>query len=441
MDWEKHRATEETWRTQTAEYVAALNAFVKMGEEEGWDAAGAQPEDPRTEALGRAVVDVVREANESGEWRELRGRYPTAHAPLIPLLEAKATGIRQCAFVDDVRVIAHTGGPGETLVCVFGIDGESEVLDARAAGVSWDRKHVALVKDERVEVREGLDGAVVATMALPRGDEDLPEAYAGLDESELALGAIVGVRPFRKGKAVLLVTGSGVWVCRERGVKRLFPDRAWLAERAEEWEDDDAWFPSLAMVHGEVSPDGKLVAAGAQDSQHVVMKRDGEVVARFGPIGSEYPHHAGFSPDDKWAFFNSCHFYNGVSVKVRRRHLEGLYADGYDDHEHAELLSGGPRVYSSAWHDGAFLLGTSNGYVVGIDAETSEMRFRHFVGSTVNGVDVSPDGSTMAIATYAGFLSLVALNADEPDPYVIGTGSNRELLRYVKWRGEKLWRW
>ena len=62
------------------------------------------------------------------------------------------------------------------------------------------------------------------------------------------------------------------------------------------------------------------------------------------------------------------------------------------------------------------------------------------VGSSVGGLDVSPDGGFLAVATYAGFLSLIALGAGR-GPHQIGTLPHREVLRFVQWRGESLWRW
>ena len=452
MDWESHAALTTEWREKTLGYVAAINAFVAelfAGKEPD------QPEDPRTEELGGKVVEVVRQANAEGAWKELRERVPPAHAPFIPHLEAQAVAIEQVAFVDDETVIARVGAPWKSgVVRVFHPDGASEVLHGvQAAGVSPGGDFVALVFEERCEVRERLDGPALHTFALPHGMEGYPpispERAEEWEWEPEGCGAIVSVQPFPKGRAVLLAANSGVYVLEESGPRRLFPDAESIAEDDDD-DDGEPYTPEFSMLHAAMSPDGKHIACGSQDSAHLVYDRKGKRVARFGPVGSEYPHHAAFSGDRRWAIFNSCHFYNGATCKLRRRHLEGLDEGSYEEFEHLEWLSHGPRVYASAWWakpgtQGVWLLGDSGGYVLGIDAESSDLVLRHFVGSTIGGIAVSPDGSRLAITTVAGFLVICDLEQDAPAPHQIGWSRDGkhpvERIRFVQWSGEDLWRW
>ena len=53
---------------------------------------------------------------------------------------------------------------------------------------------------------------------------------------------------------------------------------------------------------------------------------------------------------------------------------------------------------------------------------------------------VSPEQSKLAVGTYGGMLHVLDLRSKEMDEYGIGTGTLRELERYVLWRGEEpLW--
>ncbi|HUH02960.1 MAG TPA: hypothetical protein VML75_13275, partial [Kofleriaceae bacterium] len=97
-------------------------------------------------------------------------------------------------------------------------------------------------------------------------------------------------------------------------------------------------------------------------------------------------------------------------------------------------------VYASDWVDGVFALGGAHGYVYGV-TPAGEERWRHFVGSTIGGVALAPDGRTLAVATAAGFLVLLDTQPTAPDPTLIGTAGFRELIRYVSWQGERIWRW
>ena len=69
------------------------------------------------------------------------------------------------------------------------------------------------------------------------------------------------------------------------------------------------------MEHGAVSRDGRFVAVGCQDSSHLVYDDQLELIGDIGNQ-SEYPHYAVFSADQSMIAFNSCHFYNGITVGV-----------------------------------------------------------------------------------------------------------------------------
>lgn len=49
-------------------------------------------------------------------------------------------------------------------------------------------------------------------------------------------------------------------------------------------------------------------------------------------------------------------------------------------------------------------------------------------------MDISADGRTLVAASYAGFISLIALDSGRPD-WQIGTGEHAEVRRWLFWKG------
>jgi hypothetical protein len=245
---------------------------------------------------------------------------------------------------------------------------------------------------------------------------------------------LLGVHVFPDGKGALVVRRDGLFLARVRGVTRLYPDAAGLDELA---NDPDGGVPEYDMMHAAISPDGQLIACGHQDSQHLIMRPSGEYVGWFGPLHSSYPHHAAFSPDGSLAIFNSCHFYNGVTIAVATRELAEVRIAKFTEDPRLTTLERGTRVYASAFHAGAVLLGDAYGTV----RATGERRWRHFAGSTISGLDVSPAGNRLVITTAAGYLQFVDLDQPEPDPFQIGSGNHHERLRFVYWKDAPLLRW
>lgn len=443
MDWETHEALANEWRQKTGAYVEAINAFVAKGLTEGWEAAGEQPRDPRDEALGAKVAAVASAANEAGVWAELRARFPPAQAPFIEILKERAVGLGDVVFVSEDRVAARVGSPWQPDgVVAFGFEGETEhgPKGAVGLGASPDRRHLAFVLEDEVLVTEGWGGAELGRYPRPRGDEGAVDGVEELEADEdPAFVEQVAVVP--GGGAVLLATSRGVFLTSDTGVRRIAPDPEQLAERVEHWDFDGEPYPLRTdMTHVAVSPDGTLIACGYQDSQHELRKMDGTLLGAFGPLHSEYPHHAAFDPVGAKLIVNSCHFYGGVTSIGEVAELVGLQLGAYEEDIRLLPLEEGARVYDSAFHEGHWLLGDANGYVRAV-TPGGDLGWQHFIGSSIGGIDVSPSGGRLAIATAAGYVALLEKD-DAPDPYRIAYRSPfRERIRYVRWAGEPLMRW
>jgi hypothetical protein len=63
-------------------------------------------------------------------------------------------------------------------------------------------------------------------------------------------------------------------------------------------------------------------------------------------------------------------------------------------------------------------------------------RWQHFIGSSVGSIDISADSKTLAVSTYAGFISIIRLNAGHQPSSQIGNGNHFEERRWIFWKDE-----
>jgi len=208
--------------------------------------------------------------------------------------------------------------------------------------------------------------------------------------------------------------------------------------RLSEYPEDPLSF-DLAMPHGAISRDGKFIAIGSQDSSHLVFNENYEQIADIGNQ-SEYPHYTLFSQDNTMLAMNSCHFYNGCTIGVKTAILEGLETEPYKDDERVVVLNESARVYAGVSRNGEFIIGDASGYIRAMD-ETGKLIWQLFLGSSIGDMDISEDGKFLLVSTYAGFLAKYDLDSAEKAPHQIGSGSQRELFRWVFWKGEKPLLW
>jgi hypothetical protein len=113
-----------------------------------------------------------------------------------------------------------------------------------------------------------------------------------------------------------------------------------------------------------------------------------------------------------------------------------LKTEPYEEHPKTPVVEDGARVYAAAHRGDEFIIGDANGYLRAF-SHAGEMRWQHFLGSSFSAIDVSPDGKQLIASTYAGFVSIIALDAGRKAPYQIGTGEHLELRRWLFWKNEE----
>lgn len=423
---------QQQWQSAALRYTRDINRYVEDGMNQGWDGL-KEPTLPNTEHLlpaWQAALEAhnqaPRDAAELDAWRDA---WPPTHFALQARLEAEGRAIPALVLLDDGTLLARIG-PAHEDGQVVRINGQQieKVSQGEFFGRCPQRRFFAWSAPSGIRVTDGWNGPQVAEFPWPTGREGLPDNVPLDENAQIDPSALI---PFPDGKRVLLISSDGIFVLHAGGATRIL-------RRPEEFDKDlaDGVTPEdlavgLSMEHGAISPDGQWIAIGEQSGHHLVLNAELEVVAEVGPAG-EYPHFAMFNQAGDRLILNACHFYNGGTLGVAVDDLPGLRTDFYSDDPRTPVLQDGARVYAGAARNDEFIVGDAYGYLRAF-SETGEERWQHYVGSSFTAMDISPDGKTLVTATYAGIISLIALDAGRP-AWQIGTGEHHERRRWLFWK-------
>ena len=441
VNWREHEGLSRLWQAEGTAYADAIRAYLAEGERSGWKEELPEPQDPRV-PLADPVLALVREANRAGDVDSLRARFAPAYSPFAPRLKANGQHVGPTYWVDHRRVVTRIGTSYQPNRWVVVDPSDRTVTDlpgARAVGPCPNRRFWAVAGDERVDVRDGWDGPVLRTFAWPGewGGSDAQGKRFVPPERPPAVEQLVC---WPDGNRLLVVTTGYAFALDQRGATLLLPDRtADAGDGSLQPGRDDLLRLDEHMVHGAVSPDGELVAVGSQSSMHDVYDASLTRVGRIGRVGSEYPHFAMFAADGGQLVLNSCHFYNGFTCGIERRHLRGINLDDWADDPRTTKIQDGARVYAGAAVGDSYLLGDAYGGVYEV-SRAGVTRGKLHVGSTITGLDVTRDDRQLAVSTFAGFVAFFERGA-EPDPQQLYDLTARETRRLILWREEATALW
>jgi hypothetical protein len=399
------------WNEKGAQYAKDVNEMVEFGETHGWDKwKGKEPADERSH-LADDVLKALQEANDSNTVNEFRSVCPPAHTPFIKYHEEKGQCISDIYCIDNSKIVFITGAPYETRQAYLLDEDKLQVLDSDivSVGKSPLGNCFAIAKGKKVSTSFGWQGTNLYEFDLPAVDD-------------LAITQLI---PFNDGSRVLLVSAQGIFHLSENGSQLLHP---------EEDPDDDEWTSSIDMEHAALSPDNSLICAGDQGSVHRILNNDLVQIADIGPQ-SEYPHFALFSKDNSHLIMNSCHFYWGATIGVHTNQLNSL------DDESYTVIDEQCRIYAGVATSQYYIVGDASGYIRAFDT-TGKKVWEHFLGSTVTGMAISEDESTLYVACYSGILHKLIIGKGKRDAHAIGNADLYEEFRLLLWKGEeKVLRW
>lgn len=446
----------EQWQSGGEGYVAAIRAhqfaMAAHAHQTDSDTDGEEDEDPPTDDLPEdprkasapTVLQLARVVNRHGdEALAERFRQRFAFAPDAFVRTAAKAGqfIGPAFLLAEGRMLARIGPTYSDSVHWVQIEGTAVTpLPAlQGLGRSADGQCFAQSDGTHLTTHRGFGGPQIAQWPLPHGNEGIPESMG------LAGGAL-GRRcdeiiPFNDGQRVLLRNPTGIYLLGAgQGAQRLHPQEF---DEGEDGEDDGGPYTwpknhedaaegepagqllSMDMLHMALSPDERFIAVGDQDSTHILLDAAGRPVRTLA-TQSSYPHHARFSHDGARLWFNSCHLYNGITIATA--------VDAADDAE-GTVVDAQWRVYASATLPGQVVIGDADGYLHALDDEGRTL-WRHHVGSSISAIEASPDGSTLLVGSYGGYLAVLERKETGLDPYSIGTSPYTEVRRWIFWSSE-----
>ena len=431
------RSKQKEWESKTIEYARSINRFVATGLRDGWKAAGDEPPDIAREHLVPELIRSIRRANSSGDLSKLRKEWPLAHSPLIPHLEQNGTSIPVLALLDDGSIAARLGAPYQQGKVILIRDRDiSDVPGVSFFGKCPNGRFFAYANEKSIWITDGWLGQDVAQFDYPKGTEGIPDGYRVSEYNEPPIPT--SLIPFPDGQRLLFISASGIFVLSTRGISRLLPTTEDLKDHfdwlQEEYPEDELSL-DIDMEHGAISPNGKFIAIGSQDSLHLIFDDSLKLVGKIGHF-SEYPHHALFSHDSDLVALNSCHFYHGVTIGVATSALPGIETEPYEESSDITVLEEGARVYAGVSRDDEFIIGDASGYLRAF-TKTGKPKWLHFIGSSIGDIDIAGDGKTLICSTYAGFISILDLDKGNMESYEIGTGEHHERMRWLFWKNER----
>jgi hypothetical protein len=442
------------WQADGQDYVAAIRRHqwaLDAAEQNSADAAAPEhsdddteddlPEDPR-KAAAPTVLQLARVVS---TWADkdlserFRQRFAFAADAYIEHATHKGCFIGPVFALDDGRTLARIGAAYDDTAHWVALQGthHTPLPSLKGLGRSPDRRCFAQSDGQHITTHHGFDGPEIARFALPQGNEGLPPAIK-------VVAGPLGQRcdeliPFNNGQRVLLRNPTGIYLLGDRRVQRLHPqtfdeDGPYTWPKNQSVEDPGTML-ALDMLHMALSPDERHIAVGDQDSVHILLNADGQLLRRYEPLSS-YPHHATFSHDSAQLFANSCHFYGGCTLAAPvAAALPALAADSEDKTQEVSTINTQWRVYASATLPGMVILGDAHGYLHAVD-DTGQNLWRHHIGSTISAIDVSPDGSSIVACSYGGYLVMLERVETGMDPYSIGISPYVETRRWIFWSDE-----
>lgn len=408
---------QEEWNLKGKKYAEEINQMVEFGEKNGWENwKGKEPEDKR-EHLADKVISLLKKANLENTVEDFRLKFPPANTPIIKFIEKQSQSIQQLHFIDNQKIVFFRGTSYQENQAYLLDDDKVLELDSdiKAIGKSKIGNVFAIAVKDRISLFKNWNGNFIKEFIL----------------SYTADFAITELIPFNDGSKVLLVSSDGIYLISDADEKLIHPTNE---------DNEEDWEPGIAMENGTLSNDNKFIVAGDQSYDHTIMDSNGTKVGTIGPQSS-YPHFCLFSKDDDQLITNSCHFYNGTTIGVDGKNLNGIEIEAYSDSDDYVVIDEDMRVYSGVATSDYYILGDAYGYIKAFDKKGNTI-WRHYLGSTINGMAISDDEKTLWVGSYSGMLHKLHLGKGHRDDHTIGNGDNYEDFRLLIWKDEpQIWKW
>jgi len=381
------------WIAEGTAFAAALNGYVSRVYSVGPNKAGREPSETREDMAGYVRTQLIA-LNAAGDHARARQLFPPAYEPFD--YEQLGQSIARLAYLRDGRRVACVAHE------VFELQRDRIVAIPDVVGFaqSFDRKWVAKQYPDRIDIHDGWDGPL---------ERSLPCSLDGIVQATVSLD----------GDALLIAADTGIFWLTQHGAQRLLPT-----------EDSG----SVSYPHAALSPNGRFVAMGTQDSPHIIVDRKTGRRHLFDPMSS-YPHFAAFHHDRPEAVLSSCHALHGSGTQ-----LVDLEATIHGTKSSTRPLDQRAWVYSIETTPTHYLLADRGGYIWSYGSSLEgdlegEQQWYCFLGSTLTATALSPDRRTLLVGSFAGIICELSLTETSSDPRLLTNGPVRDLQRWLFWRG------
>jgi len=184
-----------------------------------------------------------------------------------------------------------------------------------------------------------------------------------------------------------------------------------------DWQelDLDEKYVEIDYPHAAISPDGKYIVVGWQDSVHIVLKKGENGWEQFDTMSpiSEYPNAALFNykTSEPIVALSSCHFARSGTFAATVKSFGDPDAQFDDDEDGTRIwnlqkydlyaIDGRRWAWSLLDIPTGFWIGTNDGYIWHRNIETGKLHYLH-IGGTPMSMDLSVDGTLMVVGTVNG---------------------------------------
>ncbi len=464
---EKYQKLSERWIREGLAYKKALNAWLdQMYIFQNKDLPEC-PTEPRKD-MSDAVKEIIVTLNQEEELDALKALFPADSDPMNWQGNIPVTQVR---LLDEHRMAVVYGAEHQKRQ-VYIIDGKEPHFQEGLCffGSSYGKYYYAKVYADKIVVTEGWDGSEVKTFLLPlsRGADfglQYPHLKDGLLDMNFEAIRISNLVVFNDGQSIAFASRFGYFVMEDDKVVVLEPESLAEIMKRNEEEDNDIFITEYNYPHLDVSPDGKYIALGSQDSPHLVYEKNNdvwEVVTTVYPRSS-YPNLARFNYNlqeeahersGPQLLLSSCHFSRSGSVCLPiQKIVKDAEYDAYDADENLNYVNEGKWIFSALPLSFGYALGDNNGYVWFNNYGTYHPWGYLHVGATVMSMDMTADRKKLVIANYSGEVIVYELglfsdgkmfrNKDNItdaaiDAYAITNMQVKEISRYIFHEGTLL---
>jgi hypothetical protein len=399
------------WQSLGQTYAREINAMLDFGEQFGWDQwKGNEPTDNREETA-HEVLTLLKKANREGTISTFRKNFPPAYAPFVNIIHEQGQNIENLCYISDNKIAFIVGSAYEKRKAYLLSEGTIIKLrdNIQSIGRSPQNNIYAIAENGAITTYKGWEGNKVWVFTLPPVDEH----------------SISQIIPFNNGLAVILISPEGIYLLKTNGHSLIHP----LPD-----QDDTEWTPSIHMEHAALSADNSIIALGDQSSAHRILNGQGAAIADIGPQSS-YPHYALFSKNGQQLILNSCHFYNGVIIGLPTAGIQGLKIEAHTQDDRYTVIDDNCRVYAAVATSSYYIMGDVGGYIKAYDPG-GKLMWRYFLGSTITGMTISDDETTLWVAACSGMIHQLKLGRGQRDDHTIGNGNHYEEFRVIFWKNE-----